>query len=314
MPLLRSNSGWVATLLPAILGCGACALSVKTFEQYGWSLFILLPIFVSMLSAFLWGYKRKISYRSSYLVALSSTLYLGLFILLFALDGLICLLMALPLAALLSSIGAWLGWLLARAVSNPKGNALIVLISCSFPFFVAFEHSQEVSPPLRQVQTKVLIKGSIEEVWEQVIAFPKITTPPTGLFRTGIAYPVEARIEGHGVGAIRYCTFSTGDFVEPITVWDAPNKLAFSVTASPAPMKELSIYDHVHAPHLEDHLQSQKGQFVLQQTEDGVLLEGTTWYTHSIAPDFYWGLISDEIIHRIHLRVLHHIREVVERP
>jgi len=39
------------------------------------------------------------------------------------------------------------------------------------------------------------------------------------LFRLGFASPQYARIEGTGVGAIRYCVFSTGPFVEPITAW-----------------------------------------------------------------------------------------------
>ena len=38
--------------------------------------------------------------------------------------------------------------------------------------------------------------------------------------RAGLAYPMRARIEGSGPGAVRYCEFSTGPFVEPIVTWD----------------------------------------------------------------------------------------------
>ncbi|MEZ6014545.1 MAG: hypothetical protein R3F49_05485 [Planctomycetota bacterium] len=41
-----------------------------------------------------------------------------------------------------------------------------------------------------------------------------------------------------------------------------------------------------------------------------VLLEGTTWYTHDLTPAWYWGPISDRLIHRIHRRVLDHIATV----
>ena len=57
---------------------------------------------------------------------------------------------------------------------------------------------------------------------------------------------------------------------------------------------------------------SERGQFLLAEREGKVFLEGTTWYSHSIAPEFYWGLISDEIIHRIHSRVLEHIKQHAE--
>ena len=51
-------------------------------------------------------------------------------------------------------------------------------------------------------------------------------------FKTGLAYPLRARLVGAGVGAVRHCEFTTGAFVEPITVWDAPHRLAFDVIAS----------------------------------------------------------------------------------
>lgn len=42
-------------------------------------------------------------------------------------------------------------------------------------------------------------------------------------------------------------------------------------------------------------------------------LEGTTWSYHRLWPSFFWGAISDAIIHKIHLKVLNHIKTQVER-
>jgi hypothetical protein len=53
-------------------------------------------------------------------------------------------------------------------------------------------------------------------------------------------------------GAVRHCNFTTGSFVEPITVWDEPRLLKFEVVEQPAPMKELSFWD-IDAPHLHDY-------------------------------------------------------------
>jgi hypothetical protein len=118
---------------------------------------------------------------------------------------------------------------------------------------------------------------------------------------------------GKGVGAERHCVFSTGAFVEPIQVWDAPHRLKFSVTANPAPMQEWMPYPHVDPPHLHGFLISEGGQFLLTPLPNGTTrLEGTTWYHHGLWPSAYWRLWSDEIIHRIHLRVLNHIREEAE--
>ena len=125
--------------------------------------------------------------------------------------------------------------------------------------------------------------------------------------------PVRARIEGEGVGAVRYCEFTTGPFVEPITVWDFPNRLAFDVVKQPPSMEEWSPYQVVHAPHIVGGLVSKRGQFQLIRLPKGrTRLEGTTWYTIDMGPQGYWTLWSDFLIHAIHDRVLHHVKTLSE--
>lgn len=68
--------------------------------------------------------------------------------------------------------------------------------------------------------------------------------------RWGVVYPIEARIEGSGPGAVRYCTFNTGSFVEPITRWEEPSLRAFDVTENPPPIREISIWKEIDPPHL----------------------------------------------------------------
>ena len=146
-----------------------------------------------------------------------------------------------------------------------------------------------------------------------MIAFPDLQEPEEWYFRSGIGYPKRARMEGSGVGAVRHCEFSTGTFVEPIQIWDEGRLLKFSVTSSPAPMTELSPYADLVPGHLHGYFNSEQGQFRLIPQADGrTLLEGTTWYRHGLWPAQYWRWWSDAIIHRIHLRVLHHIRALAE--
>jgi hypothetical protein len=77
-------------------------------------------------------------------------------------------------------------------------------------------------------------------------------------------------------------------------------------------MRELSLYD-IHPPHLNGYFESKQGQFVLTALPNGrTLLTGTTWYRQSLWPGPYWRLWSDAIVHRIHLRVLNHIKSVSE--
>ncbi len=307
------NRPWFAILVPAFIGFGLGACCVRMFNSYGFSLFLGLPVVVSFLSAYCTSFRRRAAFWPAYWIAVSSILFLGCFIFLFALDGMICMLMALPLAMLLALFGTALGVVLGSS-GRQTATSLPLLVVPLFPGLVTIENHAKPPEPVRIVTSSITIHAPIQRVWQTVIAFPKISEPPTGIFCLGIAYPIEARIDGTGVGAIRHCMFSTGPFVEPITRWEEPTLLAFDVSASPPPMRELSLYENIEAPHLHGHMVSHHGQFRLVEHDGEVTLEGTTWYTHSLSPQWYWGPISDYMIHQIHLRVLEQIKRTSEGP
>jgi hypothetical protein len=192
---------------------------------------------------------------------------------------------------------------------TPAFLALLIFV----PGVQWVEHVAAPAPPIYEVRTAIDVQAPPERVWQQVVSFSEIPPPTEWMFRAGIAYPIRAGIQGSGPGAERHCVFSTGAFVEPIEVWDEPRLLKFSVTANPAPMEEWTPYSHIEPPHLHGFLVSNGGQFLLTPLPNGgTRLEGTTWYHHGLWPAAYWRLWSDAIIHKIHLRVLRHIRDEVE--
>jgi hypothetical protein len=165
----------------------------------------------------------------------------------------------------------------------------------------------------RIVTTAIEIDAAPEVVWRQVTSFGDIRARPGWLFKTGLAYPLRARLEGTGAGAIRHCEFTTGAFVEPITVWDAPRRLAFDVIAQPPPLQEWSPYSRVFAPHVDGFFRTSHGEFRLLALDGGrTRLEGRTWYTLDMQPAMYWTAIADTILHAIHTRVLEHVKSGAE--
>ncbi|MGH9374449.1 MAG: SRPBCC family protein, partial [Vicinamibacterales bacterium] len=169
-------------------------------------------------------------------------------------------------------------------------------------------------PADRVVMSAIEIEAPPAAVWEHVVSFSDIQAPPGWLFRTGLAYPVRARIDGSGVGAVRWCVFSTGTFREPITVWDAPNVLAFDVSQQAPPLAEWSPYSRVYATHIEGFFRTSRGEFRLVPVGvDRTRLEGRTWYALDMAPALYWTAVADTIVHAIHARVLEHVKTEAER-
>ncbi len=300
----------VILLITVTLSGFLVLIGIYGLEHYGIALFLLTPFFTGTCAAYLYGLKRHTHTKQATILGLQSLGLLSVTLLAFAIEGLICLLMSAPLAILFSWAGSVLGYKLAiRSPENASKSMLILFLLIPVSGFL----EKQIEPELNQVVTSIEIKSSPEKVWPHVIEFPQLDEPEELLFKAGIAYPISARIDGSGVGAVRHCHFTTGSFVEPITIWDEPKLLKFDVIEQPEPMKELSFWD-VNAPHLHDYFVSKEGQFKLKKLPNGnTLLEGTTWYYHNIQPAFYWRLWSNHIIHKIHERVLAHIKENVER-
>lgn len=273
---------------------------------YGISLFVMVPVAFGALAA--WATKARDGKRAAATGAISTALATFAFLLL-GWEGMICIVMTWPIAIPLGALGGWLSF---RARAGRLGRNAAGMLLFLPPLGVAWDVTAE--PPTFQVQTAIEIAAPPEVVWRNVVSFSDLPQPEEWFFKAGIAYPKRARIEGTGPGAVRYCEFSTGPFVEPIEVWDEPRLLRFRVTENPPPMEEWSPYQKVVPKHLHGYLVSKQGQFRLTRLGNNrTLLEGTTWYQHGLLPAHYWKWWSDAIIHRIHLRVLNHIRDLSER-
>lgn len=311
-PLGAASLGVLVTVLPAIL---MVVFSVNFLEQYGLGLFVGIPFFVGFSSVLFYGYHEPRSYIQCAAVSLISVSIFGFLLLMTAIEGAFCILMAAPIGGMLSLIGGTLAWgLQRRAGPSYETRNVYMAMLIATPLLMGAEHVSSPKPPLIEVKTVVDIDASQEEVWKNVVTFSELPEPKHFLFTSlGISYPLRAEIKGHGVGAVRHCVFSTGPFVEPIEVWNEPKHLKFTVTSQPPPMKESSPWGEIDAPHLDSFLVSEGGQFVLVKVgPNKTRLEGTTWYRHNIWPASYWRVWSDMIIHSIHSRVLNHIKTLSE--
>ena len=269
--------------------------------EYGIALFMLTPFLIGFCSTFLYGYKNKITKSEAIWVGFTTLAICTLALIAFAIEGLICIAMAAPIGILFTWIGSLIGYNLLQSSKTTTPSALLILIAI-IPLTSFVEN--KIDPELTSVTTSIIINAKPMEVWKNVIEFPELDEPTEFIFKTGIAYPINAKIVGSGIGSVRHCNFTTGSFVEPVTVWNEGKLLKFDVLEQPAPMKELSFCDNTKL----------FLQFKLTELENGkTLLEGTTWYYHNIKPSFYWQEWSNLIIHKIHDRVLTHIKKNSEK-
>ena len=300
--------------ITAILAVLLAILSANGLGNYGWGLFVGIPFFLGLNSVLIYGFHEPRSVGRCLLVALLATSLAGLALILLAVEGVICVAMAMPLGVVLALFGGFIGYVLQQRTSvSVQSFHAVSVVFLLMPGLLALEHVADPTPDLYFVRTSIVIDANREKVWNHVVSFSELPEPAEFIFKTGLAYPIKAEIDGKGVGAVRHCVFSTGQFVEPITKWEAPQLLQFDVTEQPDAMEELSFYKGLRPPHLENYFVSKRGQFELKTLPDGrTLLEGTTWYQNRYWPASYWRLWSDQIIHRIHFRVLSHIKKLSE--
>src|SRR5208282_4695186 len=151
------------------------------------------------ISVLIFGYHRPRTYASCLGVACLSPLLLGLAMLAYAIEGLICLLMAAPLALLMAIMGGTLAYSLQRWRHTPAAApAVMGLVLLGLPLGMTLERRAQLDPPVFEVTTSVEVDAPPETVWPNVIAFAELPPPGEFLFRAGVAYPMRAEITGTG--------------------------------------------------------------------------------------------------------------------
>jgi hypothetical protein len=272
--------------------------------KYGWTLFVVLPVLAGGLAV--WCVQPASWGRAIRLGAVVGALGCALFLVL-GVEGIMCVLMALPIVVPLAILGSALAYW-GCGLSRRKQPAVMCLL---LPVTMLFDANAK--PPVYSVTTSMVVNAPPERVWKNVVAFPEIAAPPDWVLGNGFAYPVRTRVEGSGVGAPRECDLSTGTVEERVVVWEENRLLRFVATSTPPAMREMGLYGPIYPKHLTGYFRSAEGEFALSPLAGGrTLVVGTSWYRHGLWPAEYWRLWSDLVVHHVHRRVLEHIRALSE--
>ncbi len=314
----RKEMDRLTNALSAIAFAVVLGLSVGLFAasslQYGWGVFVALPVVCGFTASLMHGWRYPLSTHESVMVALYSLGVLGMGMLVIAFEGLICLSMAAPIAIPGAILGGALAAAVLRTWRDPRRVGTTGMLAIVLPFgTVQWERVFPAEPPVYPVTSVVEIAAPPEKVWSAIIHPYQLERSDDLVFHVGVAYPLGAWIDGTGTDATRYCAFSTGRYVEPVVEWNENELLRFKVVTNPSPMQEWNPFAEIHPPHLDGFLVVKQGQFRLTRIPGGTRLEGTTWYQHGLQPAGYWRWWSDGIIHRIHGIVLGHLKELAEQ-
>jgi hypothetical protein len=305
-----------ATVIAALLGVALVLLGIlgTTRGLYGWTLFVVAPFAMGFVAAALTTYRQPPTLWRFTCAGTLAALAAGLAFLGLGLEGVVCLLMAVPITVPCSVVGAMAAYLI-HAQRRVRTTAFGMIV-CLVPLGLIVEPGIVGTPPESTVRTSIDINAPPSAVWSHLVEFDPIAAPlDSWFFRAGVAYPISARLMGgHGVGATRVCDFSTGRFIETVRVWEEARRLMFTVESGPPVLREWTPYTDIHPPHLQGYVVPDTADFTLVPLPGGgTRLLGTSVYRNRMWPSQYWRLWSDAIVTRVHRRVFQNIKQLAER-
>jgi hypothetical protein len=276
------QSGLVALAITVPLAVLAVVLGAHVLQSYGFSLFIGAPFVLGMFSVLLFGFSRPQPLPECLRVALAALGLAGLAILAFALEGIICLLMAAPIALVLTILGALVGYVIqARPWLNDQTGSILLALLAAVPALMAAEsvHEHEERPPvpdrLETVTSTVALDANSEQVWDMLLVVDALSGEKPFLLRIGLPLPERCTLDGVGIGATRTCHFHSGVIEERVTRWEPAHRLDLQVVRATLPGRHW--------------LKFERASFVLDVlSPNKTRVTRTTTISSKLRPAWYW--------------------------
>ena len=310
----RKMSAWMGALQGLIVGIAltlaAVATSALIFGTYGYGIFLASPFVIGGVVGYLANRAADLDGSETNRIVMGAGFFGCLALLVTALEGLGCLIMAAPLAIFAAMLGGVVGGDAGRRKRSAGGIVSSVAV---LPVIFALE---VVFPPSLVFSTEqtVAVNAPPDRVWKAIVRMETINEPVSLIHHVGVAYPLRGRVFGEGVGALRYGDFSTGTAVERVTEWEENRKLTFVVLKDIPGLRELSPYRHVHAPHVHGYFTTRETSFELIPREGGIteIVERTS-HELKLDPALYWLPFARFMVDTNNARVLRHIKAQAER-
>lgn len=300
----------LAIMASLVVQIALYALFVLTLETFGAALFFFTPFAAGAVAARIAFQRQPRGFWRALKLAFWVNLAGAGMLALLGFDGILCVAIGTVITTPITLLGTLVGMLMTEDARKRHQDLLASLVL--LPAFALNDTLRDDSNEY-VVLSSIEIAAQPEDIWPNLIEFGELEPPEHWIFDLGIAYPIRARIEGRGVGAVRYCEFSTGPFVEPIHTWDEPYVLGFDVSSQPPPMSETTPWT-IHPVHLDGYIESVRGELrVVRLDDQRCRLEGRTWYRVDMWPTSAFRALAEFSIHRVHERVLKHIQTRTER-
>lgn len=286
---------------------------LRTNGLMSFAFLFVVPFVMGLITAFYNDTVTKAFKITMILMPLYAIIGLLFISVLFGIEGIICALMALPVFAIMSLIGGFIG----VKVFTRNRDKLTVSFILLLPFLIApVEHYFGLNERIFTEKTSIDIHADRQKVWEHITRVKEITPAENklSLFQIlGFPRPIKAELDTIAVGGIRKAIFDRGLFFTETVTEAVPQKiLRFTIVADPASTPPAALDEHVMVG--GKFFNVMEGKYEIEPIADHfVRLHLTSRFRLSTSFNFYSGLWSKLIMRDIQKNILQIIRERSEK-
>ena len=280
---------------------GVCMIAMGTslillyagYIDHGIAFFCILPGCIGLFTGFI--AKRKLA-----IVALTLAL-LCIFLVLWAggLEGLICILMALPLVAICALVGYLVGLIIKYYARKKDELRLSIFPGVILLVSFIINHIWAGNGPETAVTTSMTLKATPSTVYDHIKHVDTVTAPAHWFHDLGLPYPYKCIMTSEEVGGKRICEFDAGVITETIIELEKNKLLRMEVS-------DYSMPGKVWFSFKEDRYQ-------VDPIRDGTKITRTTTYLSKLRPRLYWKEIERLTIGAQQELVFENLRNEVEK-